>query len=100
MKNTTNSVLIQSVSLEELASFISNTIETKLETVKHPTKKPLEYLTRKETAELLRISLPTLNELTKKGTLQGYRISSRVLYKRDEIEDSLTEIETLKYRRA
>jgi excisionase family DNA binding protein len=54
------------------------------------------YRTRKETAELLNISLPTLHHYTKKGILTGYRVGVRILYKQSEIESALTQI---KYER-
>jgi len=44
-----------------------------------------EYLTRKETKDKLKISLPTLNEYTKRGILKSYRVGARVLYKQCEI---------------
>lgn len=47
------------------------------------------YISRKETASLLKISLPTLNELTKRGKLQSYRIGTRILYKNQEVEQAL-----------
>lgn len=59
----------------------------------------VNYLTRKETADKLHISLPTLNEYTKIGKLKGYRINGRVLYKEEEINSALTAVETLKYKR-
>jgi excisionase family DNA binding protein len=52
----------------------------------------IEYITRKETAKILGVSLPTLNEWTKKGIITGYRISSRVRYNKDEILSSLHKI--------
>lgn len=58
------------------------------------------FITRKEAADLLKISLPTLNKRTKDGNLSAYRIGSRVLYKRSEILESLNKVEPLKYRRA
>ena len=58
-----------------------------------------EYITRKETAKILGVSLPTLNEWTKKGIIQGYRISSRVRYKKDEILSSLNKVQAVKYGR-
>lgn len=57
------------------------------------------YGTRKEVAKELKISLPTLNEFTKKGIIKAYRIGGRVLYSWDEIYKSLQEIKSLKYRR-
>ena len=59
----------------------------------------VEYATRNEVSEILRLSLVTLNRLTKEGTLNAYRIGGRVLYKRDEIRSALTAIPNLKYRR-
>ena len=57
-----------------------------------------ELLTRQETANRLRISLPTLHLWTRTGTLQGYRIQGRVLYKSNEIDSSLIAMKTIKNR--
>ncbi len=54
------------------------------------------FLTRKQVAERLHISLPTLHSLTKEGTLVGYRLNGRVLYKKEDIVKSLKQIATLK----
>jgi excisionase family DNA binding protein len=54
-------------------------------------------LTRKETAEKLKISLPTLNDWSKRGLLKSYTIGGRVLYKANEIEQSLHQVKTVKY---
>ena len=58
-----------------------------------------EFITRKETCQILGVSLPTLNSFTKQGIIIGYRISSRVRYKKSEILEAFTKISTLKYRR-
>lgn len=50
------------------------------------------YLTRKATAGILNISLPTLHEWTLAGKLPAYRIGKRVLYKREEIDAALKEM--------
>jgi len=52
-----------------------------------------------QVAKLLRISLPTLNEWSKQGIVQSYRIGSRILYKKEEIETSIKEVRNLKYKR-
>ncbi|MDX8340549.1 helix-turn-helix domain-containing protein [Draconibacterium sp. IB214405] len=62
-------------------------------------KQEIIYKTRKEAASKLHISLPTLNELTKKGIIKGYRLNGRVLYRDDELDAALTEVQPLKYRR-
>lgn len=51
-----------------------------------------EYKTRKETAKMLSISLPTLNQYTRKNILIGYRVGSRVLYKQSEIDLALSKM--------
>lgn len=48
-----------------------------------------KYLTRKQTADLLSVSLPTLNEYTKKGKINACRFGVRVLYNQNEIEATL-----------
>ena len=62
-------------------------------------KEKLKLLSRKDTAELLCISLPTLNQWTKDGVIIGYRIGNRVLYKLEDITSALSQIKTLKFKR-
>jgi excisionase family DNA binding protein len=59
-----------------------------------------EFITRREAAETLRISLPTLNEWTKTGIIPASRIGTRIRYAKADVLNSLKEVETLKYRRA
>ena len=51
-----------------------------------------DILTREETAQLLSISLPTLWSWTKKNALTAYGIGGRVYYKKDEVINSLIQI--------
>jgi excisionase family DNA binding protein len=48
-----------------------------------------KFISRKETAKLLHISLPTLHEWTKEGKLESYRIGTRILYKPEEITEAV-----------
>jgi excisionase family DNA binding protein len=48
-----------------------------------------KYLTRKEVASYLQISLPTLHEYSKKEILKSYRIGSKVRYRASEVENAL-----------
>jgi excisionase family DNA binding protein len=47
-----------------------------------------DYITRKEAATQLNLTLPTLSQYTKKGLLTSYKIGARVLYKKSEIESA------------
>ncbi|AKD58276.1 hypothetical protein SD10_01595 [Spirosoma radiotolerans] len=56
--------------------------------------------TRQKTAKKLNISLPTLDDYTRRGIIRGYRVGRRVLYRPEDVEAALTEINTVKYQRA
>lgn len=58
------------------------------------------YLSRKETASLLNISLVTLSALTSAGKLKSYRINNKkILYKENEVEEALILINPLKSKK-
>ena len=52
-----------------------------------------QYLTREEVSELLKISLSTIHNWTKRGILQPYQIGGRVYYKARDIESSMIKLE-------
>jgi len=63
-----------------------------LDSLKSNQTQPIEkvqYLSRKETAAFLKITLPTLNAHTKSGKLKAYLIGRRVLYRADDLEQAL-----------
>lgn len=61
--------------------------------ISHKPQPEIDYITRKDAAKILGVSLPTLNEWTKKGIITGYRISTRVRYNKDEILSSLNKVQ-------
>lgn len=90
---------IENISSNELYNIVKDAIDAAIKNNKTPNEeKDVKYITRKQTAELLGLSLPTLNEYTKRGILQGYRIGSRVRYKKEEVINSLEEIQSIKHR--
>jgi excisionase family DNA binding protein len=54
-----------------------------------PKSQDKDLKSRKETARILNISLPTLHLFTKEGIIRAYRIGNRVLYKQEDIENAL-----------
>jgi len=87
------------ISETELRSVISETIKTELAHLKpiEQTKNEL-LITRQEAANILGISLPTLGTYTNEGKIQSYRIGTRIRYKKDEVLNSLTKIQSLKFK--
>jgi excisionase family DNA binding protein len=59
-----------------------------------------DYLTRNETAQMLRVTLPTLADWTKRGILKSYRMGTRIRYKRSEVNESFDSGQLQKYGRA
>jgi hypothetical protein len=53
---------------------------------------PTEYLTRQETAEILKVSLVTLSDWNKKRILNPYRLGKLIRYRRSEIDLALIKI--------
>ena len=95
----TNLILTQ-IPIDDLKIIISDTIREEMQKIATPPPPPeTEFITRNQTAQILGVSLPTLNEWTKQGLVVGYRIGTRVRYKKCEILDAVKQIQTLKYRR-
>lgn len=92
-----NNIQINNFSIKDLEQAIRNVLNEKViqgvsEKILH--EKHLNFFSREQTAKMLCISLPTLNQWTKQGIVKAYRISGRVLYKLEDINEALVEIET------
>lgn len=95
----TENLVLSQLSFNELVAAISNDVMVKMKPLlianqpaPQPTPQTETFLSRKEVAKLLKVSLPTLNEYTKEQRVKGYRIGARVLYKQSEVESSLLRI--------
>jgi excisionase family DNA binding protein len=95
---TTTSTLIENITAEDLTKAFRSIIQEELSRL-NPQETAPRYLSRQEVADLLKISLPTLNEYTRTGIIKGSRIGSRVLYEEASVREAVKEIPTLKYRR-
>jgi len=50
------------------------------------------YLTRKELADIFKVTLPTISDWSKKGILKPYRLGNLVRFKKSEVEQALQTI--------
>lgn len=92
-----DNILFSPLPLEQLKTEISEAVLKEIVTYLQSscsTPQQSDILNRKEAAKLLGISLVTLNQWTKEGRVTGYRIASRIRYKRSELENSLSQIKT------
>ena len=92
--------IFTNVPVNEFQEIISAAVRSEMAGMYPPQKAAAQpdFLTRHETAQRLKISLPTLHLWTRTGTLQGYRIQGRVLYKSNEVDLSLVAMKTIKNR--
>ncbi|MEP7218365.1 MAG: helix-turn-helix domain-containing protein [Bacteroidota bacterium] len=86
------SIHLLSISATELQRLIVTAIHEALDAKLMPTVPPPsitennpEYLTRKETATLLHVTVLTLRKWEKRGVLRPQRISRRVLYPKADV---------------
>lgn len=94
-----DNLILTTYTPEQLTGIISDAVTEAVKSIKIQASTPPseKLLTRKETADKLKISLVTLNDWTKRGLIQSYLIGGRVLYKDSEIEASLYKTQTVKY---
>jgi hypothetical protein len=93
-------LMLSTLELSDIKKVFEEVIENKLKNLTpQPEKEGLKLLSRKDTAKLLCISLPTLHDWTKTGIVKAHRIGNRILYKLDEVNGSLNMIQTSKKER-
>lgn len=93
MSTTTNTERIMySIELDELVRRIADEVERRMRDMKRNTDADSStqsgadaLLNRVQAAKLLGITVPTLREYTRRGHVTGYRLGSRVRYKRSEL---------------
>ena len=73
--------ILISISIDELEQIICRSVENALLLPPaSPSNASAKFLSRKEAAIFLKISLPTLHKRTVDGQLQSYRIGSSIRY--------------------
>ena len=89
MKN----IMIENASIEELVSEIEEIVRQVIEACELTAQNDSEQvLTRKETSELLQVSLVTLNKWNKLGVLPAYSVGTRVYYKWTDVQNSMKRV--------
>jgi len=85
---------VHHTSEEDLTSIILNGMQEKLNIFQQQfkPKEQTNWITRKEVAEILSISLVTVDDWTKRAILTAYRIGNKKRFKRHEVESALTKI--------
>jgi excisionase family DNA binding protein len=87
----TDAILVNGITPEQLTETILNGVRNQLNELKKDftPKEPEDFLTRMETAKLLKISLTTVHEWANTGILKMYKVGNRTYFSRKEIESTL-----------
>lgn len=95
-------LVLTSLPIDEMEVMISRVVRESISTLaaQQSVDNQSELITRKQAAQMLNLSLPTLREYTVRGIVPSYRLGSRVRYKKCEVIDSLTKVQSSKYRAA
>ncbi|WP_417199254.1 helix-turn-helix domain-containing protein [Bizionia sp.] len=80
-----------STSPTALANLIDEKIKAQLEDLKQnfQPKEPDEFMSRKETADLLKISLTALHDWMNKGILKPYKMGNKTYFSRKQVTETL-----------
>lgn len=87
-------IIFQGITPQQLTEQFKELLKLELQEFKSnsDSKPNKEYLTRKETREMLSISYPTLSDWVNKGILKAHRIESRVYFLRSDVEQAFQPI--------
>jgi excisionase family DNA binding protein len=89
-------IQIENITVEEFKNELIIEFKQLLKSFLEQQEKVDELLTRQETANILKVSLVTLWDWTKKDVLPAYRIGYKVRYKKREVLESLKKINRYK----
>lgn len=95
-------LIFTSLPIDEMEVMITRAVRESISTIaaQQPKDNHAELITRKQAAQMLNLSLPTLREYTVRGIVPSYRVGSRVRYKKSEVMNCLTKVQSSKYRSA
>jgi len=92
-----NTIQLENVSKSELFDYLEKILDKKLEPILN--SENTGKLSIQETAEELGVAELTVHNYIKKGLIKAYRIGRRVFIKRSDLDESLQEVKSLKYKR-
>ena len=100
-KELENSLLYQAI-MNSVQGWVERAVTkalTEYNPIKEPTHKMPEYYTRKEVADILHISFPTLHSLMNKNAIRFIKVGKKTLFPSEELDAQVASGELRKYRR-
>lgn len=100
--NTMNEHLIlNGLTVERLSEMIREAVREEMRKMQLPNwrEQSEHYLSRKEVAALLKISLVTLTSWINRGKIKAHKIGGRVLFRESDVKESVAQIIPIKPQR-
>ena len=95
----TKEIFLSGMTADQLSEMIRKSLRDELRQLHpEPSAETPNYLTRRETARRLRISLVTLNDWVNRGRICAHKIGGRVLFRDSDVEAALHRIVPIKNR--
>ena len=86
---------ITQVSPEELQTMFNEALASQLKSIQlSSTTSPEEYLTTVEVSQLFKISISTVHNWRKAGTLSACQIGGKVFFKRSDIDKAVVQLKS------
>ena len=86
---------ITQVSPEELQTMFNEAMASQLKSIQlSSTSSPEEYLTTVEVSQLFKISISTVHNWRKAGTLLACQIGGKVFFKRSDIDNAVVQLKS------
>lgn len=92
-----NTIQLQNVSKTELFDHLEKILDNKLKPIL--SSENHEKLSIQETAEELGVAELTVHNYIKKGYIRAFKIGRRVFIKRSDLDESLKEVKSIRYKR-
>ena len=83
------------VSENQLRSLLDEVVSNALTKVK---EKPRRMYTRFEVRDILKVTLGTIDNMTKRGDLQAIKLGSKVMFDADEVDKAIEKGRVRKYK--
>jgi len=84
-ENNNESLLLSLIGADELKSIVEAAVRKIMLELKEDTPEVDEFLTTRQLAKLLHVSISTIVNWRKTGKVKSHKIGSKILFKREEI---------------
>ena len=86
-------IYLNGLTTDQLSEIIRESVRNEMQNIRPPKpKSETKYLTRKETARRLKVSLVTLTDWVNRGRIVAHKIGGRVLFLESDVEEALAQV--------